>query len=140
MKRNDRRSRGLDQRGFTLVEVMVALVIFLMASQMMIAGLFSAFRMMKRAEDLRILSFEMARDPEKVSIWTDGVGGRFRLELEDGTEIVRDGEMYRYEDSNGTWSVHVPVVETETEWEVADIEAMNLEAADTEAMNLESPE
>lgn len=100
---------GLNQNGVTLVEVMMALVILILASQMIIAGTFFTIRLEKQTEEIRIIGNEIDRNLREKE---DCVPGVIRLDLGDGNEITRDGWMYRYEEEQGgTFSINVFTVE-----------------------------
>lgn len=112
------KKHGWNQKGFTLVEVMAAVVILMLASQMIIAGTAVAIRMGKHAEKTKMAVYEMKRNLLEKE---DCVTGTVTMEFEDGTVITRDGWMYRYEDEQGeNLSANVFIVEDDKSWSAAE--------------------
>lgn len=102
------KNHGSNQKGFSLVEVMVASVILILASQMVLLGASFAVQMLKRAEEINIVAYKI----EGHLLEDDNcVSGTVRLDLGDGYEIVRDGWMCQYKVPNGTFSARVFMVD-----------------------------
>ncbi len=86
-----------NQKGFTLVEVMVSFLILLLTSQLLMAGTAVARRIDRRANKISAvgeLLEENLKDESKC------LAGTLRLEIEGEADICADGWLYRYEDES----------------------------------------
>lgn len=83
-----------DEHGFTLVEVMVAFALLLLALQLLIYGSAVARKMEKRASE-----YAAAADllHENLSDESECTAGTLRLKLDEGTELVGEGWLYQHE-------------------------------------------
>ena len=81
-----------NENGFTLAEVMVALAILLMASQLLIMGSSVARKM-----DARVNEISNVADTLQDCLSDDSnyICGTLRLSIDEDTEFVHDGEIYK---------------------------------------------
>ena len=87
----------MDNKGFTLVEVMASFAILLLASQMLTLGVLTARKMEKRAYEI-----EAAGERMKECILKEEnlISGKVHLEM-GIDDLTGDGWLYKYEDDNG---------------------------------------
>lgn len=94
--------------GFTLVEVMVAIMILLMSVEMILLGVSFSARMRVRAD---MLSRANAKIGERMAKEEDAVDGTLRMELEDGVYITSDaGRIYRVYDEGDQERILIQVI------------------------------
>ncbi len=85
-----------NEHGFTLMEVMVAFLILLLASQLLIFGSAVARKMEKRANEISAATDFVQ---EKLSDESECVAGTLRLKLDEETELTGSGWLYQYEEN-----------------------------------------
>lgn len=83
-----------NEHGFTLVEVMVAFVILLLASQVLICGSAVARRMEKRASEISAAA-DMLH--ENLSDEAKCIAGTLKMNIDEETELVCEGWLYQQE-------------------------------------------
>lgn len=85
----------MDKHGFTLVEVMAAAVILLIAVEILMTGIHFAVRTRKRTEEIRMAGYAVE---EKLTDGDECTYGTISLDFgEDLGEICMDGELYQKE-------------------------------------------
>ena len=80
-----------NENGFTLAEVMVALAILLLASQLLIVGSSVARKMDRRVNEISNVADTLQ---ERLLDDSNYISGTLRLKIED-TELVYDGQVYK---------------------------------------------
>ena len=83
-----------NENGFTLAEIMVALAILLMASQLLIMGFSVARKMDHRVNEISNVADTLQ---ECLSDDSNYISGALRLRIDENTEFVHDGQIYRDE-------------------------------------------
>ena len=83
-----------NENGFTLAEVMVALAILLLASQLLITGSSVVQRMDHRVNEISNVADTLQ---ENLSEDSNYISGTLRLIVDEDTEFVHDGQIYRDE-------------------------------------------
>ncbi|MBR5267020.1 MAG: prepilin-type N-terminal cleavage/methylation domain-containing protein [Lachnospiraceae bacterium] len=83
-----------NENGFTLAEVMVALAILLLASQLLITGSSVVQRMDRRVNEISNVADTLQ---ENLSEDSNYISGTLRLIVDEDTEFVHDGQIYRDE-------------------------------------------
>ena len=86
----------LDNKGFSLIEVLVAFMILVIASQILLLGISFARKVSARTDQI-----EMARREIGIGLYEESsvVYGTVRMELRDGDVLERPGLLYTGEDS-----------------------------------------
>ena len=84
-----------NENGFTLAEVMAAFVILLMASQLLFAGASVVRNIDRRVNEISNVADSLR---EKLSDDSNYRSGTLRLVLDERTEFVHDGQIYRNEE------------------------------------------
>ena len=79
-----------NENGFTLAEVMIALAILLMASQLLIMGSSVARKMDNRVNEISNVADTLQ---ERLADESNYISGTLRLSIDD-TEFVHDGQIY----------------------------------------------
>ena len=99
--------------GFTLVEVMVAMMILLMSVEMVLLGISFSAGMRVRVD---MLSQANEKIGERMARKEDVVNGTLRMELEEGIYITSDaGRIYRVYDEENQGRILIQVIGIEEE-------------------------
>lgn len=94
--------------GFTLVEVMVAIIIFLMSVEMILLGISFSTGMRVRMD---MLSRANADIGERMAKEENAINGILRMELEEGICITSDaGRIYRVYDEENQGRILIQVI------------------------------
>ena len=94
--------------GFTLVEVMVAIMIFLMSVEMILLGISFSTGMRVRMD---MLSRANADIGERMAKEENAINGILRMELEEGIYITSDaGRIYRVYDEENQGRILIQVI------------------------------
>ncbi len=83
-----------NENGFTLVEVMVAFVILLMASQLLLSGSAVARKMERRANEVSNVADTLR---EYLTEDSKYISGTLSLKIDENTELVGEGHLYQRE-------------------------------------------
>lgn len=85
----------MDKNGFTLVEVMAAFVILMIAVEILMQGISFAMRTRKRTEEIRNVGYAVE---EKLDDGTECEYGTISLDFGDDMGVIHvDGKLYRKE-------------------------------------------
>ena len=94
-----------DENGFTLAEVMVALAILIMASQLLIMGSSVARKMDDRVNEISNVADTLQ---ERLTDDSNYISGTLRLSIDENTEFVHDGQIYKSDVLNEQdFTIHV---------------------------------
>lgn len=90
------RLRKLDKKGYSLIEVLVACMILIMASQMLLLGISFTKKMNLRTEQI-----ELERREAGIHLYEESsvVSGTLRMKLENGEILERPGLLYAGDDA-----------------------------------------
>ena len=84
-----------NEKGSTLSEVMAALVILLMASQLLLSGSAVARKMERRADEISNMADTLK---EQLAEDSKCIFGTLRLKIDENTELVSEGWLYQIDD------------------------------------------
>ena len=104
--------RKLDKKGYSLIEILVACMILIMASQMLLLGISFTKKMNFRTEQMELERREVGMHLyEETSV----ISGTLRMKLENGEILERPGLLYAGDDADPDVPMNIFWTE-EPEW------------------------